>query len=217
MVGVIVSVAIELVRLKIKETARVLGVGTLYGAIFAALFVAPLPQINSQSDDIDIPGDFAFTDIQYDVFPSANPQWMHSMLTPSLSAVDCSRIVWLSWPTYSQSYEGAAHWDYFCVGNYRKLMDCVTDAEKNRNTAIVNALIDNAKCLEKARNVAAGCLLACPLTGKYAPACVAVCGLNLAAQLANCKSDKDAAIAKINNNADAAIEKCIDKYKTHLL
>ena len=74
--GVLVSAVASIVRIlsKIKETDRVLGVGTLYGAIFAALFLAPLPQINSQSDDgIDIPGDFEFTDIQYGIFPSENP------------------------------------------------------------------------------------------------------------------------------------------------
>ena len=96
-------------------------------------------------------------------------------------------------------------------------MDCLTDAEKNRHTAIVNALIAELNCLKKAKNIASACLLDCPLTGKLAPACVVACGLNLAAQLANCKSDKDAAIATINNNADAAMEKCINKYKTPLL
>ena len=138
------------------------------------------------------------------------------MLTPSLLAVDCSRIVWLSWPTYSR--EGAVHWDYFCVGNYRKLMDCVTDAEKNRTTAIKNALIAELNCLKKARNIGVACLLACPATGKLAPACIVVCGLNLAASLANCTSDKGRRHCNIaNNNADAAIEKCIKRYKTPLL
>ena len=190
---------------------------TTLGIVGVIVSVAVLA-INSFAQDSempDIPGDFHFTDIQYDVFPSNNPQWMHSMLVPALSAVDCSRIVWLSWPMYSR--EGAVHWDYFCVGNYSKLMDCVTDAEKNRHTAIVNALITELSCLKKARNIGIACLLACPATGKLAPACVAVCGLNLAASLANCTSDKDAAIAIANNNADAAMEKCIEKYKTPLL
>lgn len=144
---------------------------------------------------------------------------MHGMLTPSLSAVDCSRIVWLSWPTYSQSYEGRRHYNYFCVGNYRKLMNCVTDAEKNRQTAIVNVLIDNVNCLEKARNTTLACLSACAFSGPLILNKVHWCmlsyrGLGL---IANCNSGYDAAIAKINNNADAAMEKCIDKYKTPLL
>ena len=44
-VGVVVSAVdpIGLVLSKIKETSQVLGVGTLYGAIFAALFLAPFP------------------------------------------------------------------------------------------------------------------------------------------------------------------------------
>ena len=42
-VGVIVSLAVSAVRSKIKETSQVLGVGTLYGAIFVALFLAPFP------------------------------------------------------------------------------------------------------------------------------------------------------------------------------
>ena len=74
-VGVIISAVHHIGRIlsKIKETAPTLGVGMIYSMLFAALFIAPLPQTNSQSDalEIDIPGDFAFTDIQYDVFPSA--------------------------------------------------------------------------------------------------------------------------------------------------
>ena len=45
-VGVIVSLAVltvDLVRAKIKETSRIVGVGTLYGVIFAAIFLAPFP------------------------------------------------------------------------------------------------------------------------------------------------------------------------------
>ena len=56
LVGVIVSVAVlavNFIRSKIKETSQVLGVGTLYGAIFAALFLAPFPpnQTIGQSSD----------------------------------------------------------------------------------------------------------------------------------------------------------------------
>ena len=52
LVGVIVSVAVSAVRSKIKETSQVLGVGTLYGVIFAALFLAPFPQkdLNAQAE-----------------------------------------------------------------------------------------------------------------------------------------------------------------------
>ena len=127
----------------------------------------------------------------------------------------CSRIVWLSWPTYSR--EGVAHWDYFCVGNYRKLMDCVTNTEKKRKTAIVNALIDNVNCLEKARNTTLACLAACAFSGPLILKCTGVCSATGLGLIANCNSDYDAAIAKINNNADAAMEKCIRKYKTPLL
>lgn len=45
LVGIIVLSVASIGRAlsKIKETARIVGVGTLYGAIFAALFLAPFP------------------------------------------------------------------------------------------------------------------------------------------------------------------------------
>ena len=98
-------------------------------------------------------------------------------------------------------------------------MDCVTDAEKNRKTAILNALIDNVNCLEKARNTTLACLAACAFSGPLILKlkCTGVCTATGLGLIANCNSDYDAAIAKINNTADAAMEKCIRKYKTPLL
>ena len=139
------------------------------------------------------------------------------MLLPTLKPVHCSHVAWLSWPTYSQNYEGERHSNYFCDGNFRAFASCITQAENDRYTAIKNAIITELNCLKKARNTNLACLLACPATGKLAPACLLVCGLNLLASLENCESDKDAAIAIANNNADAAMEKCIEKYKTDIL
>ena len=96
-------------------------------------------------------------------------------------------------------------------------MDCVTDAEKNRQTAIVNALIDNVNCLEKARNITLACLSACAFSGPLILKCTGVYSATGLGLIANCNSDYDASIAEINNNADAAMEKCIEKYNAPLL
>lgn len=93
-VGVIVSVAVlavNLVRSKIKGTSQVLVVGTLYGAIFALLFLAPLPQINSQSDMPDIPA-FPGTSIS----PTSNTMSSHLRILNGCTAcllLHCRQLI----------------------------------------------------------------------------------------------------------------------------
>ena len=56
-ISAVAGLTVNFIRSKIKETSRVLGVGTLYGAIFAALFLAPFPPnqtIGQSSSDCSI-------------------------------------------------------------------------------------------------------------------------------------------------------------------
>ena len=205
--------------MKLKGIAATTGIGTIYRLIFAALVLAPLPQTSSQSevDSLDILEEFPISDIEYDIFPAKTPEWMRGRLLPTLAPVHCSHITWLSWPTYSQNYEGERHSNYFCDGNFRAFASCIKQAEDDHYTAIKNAMIDKYNCLEKAKNTTFACLAACALSGPLMIKCTGICTATGIGLIANCKSDYNAAIEKINNNADAAMEKCIEKYKTDIL